>query len=93
MIRKLLIRFGYIPRSLATELSKELDKSFVLISELRAQAEKREQRIEQLITDCARLRSSHEELKQTHEAHQRAQAKLAQALSGRIPITMNGIRR
>lgn len=89
MIRKLLIRFGWVPRALATELSNELSKSLAVNAELRDQLVEKDARIENLIGTAARLQQSHDRLKEHHETQQRAVSKMGQALRGRIPINVN----
>lgn len=90
-MRKLLARFGWIPKSSIEELRTQLASTLAVNAELRETIREKDLRIVQLIGDAHHYREAHERLKEHHEQQQRVQSKLAMALSSRVPITVRGM--
>lgn len=92
-MKKLLLKFGYIPQSSVEDIRTRLSVQQAVNAELREIIEEKDERIVVLIDDCARHREAHDSLKQKHEQQQRAASISAKTFAGFAPKLMNGIRR
>jgi hypothetical protein len=92
-MKKLLAKFGYIPKSSIEEFRIQLASTLAVNAELRETIREKDLMIVQLISDAARYRETHDRLKEQHETQQRSAGKLATVLATRVPIMMNSIRK